>query len=257
MSFSINTSLGSMGLTRSINLAYSGFMRSMERLSSGLRINRASDDPSGLVISEQLRTQIASLNQEIQNTSALITKYQAGSSTVSEMRSRLTELRTMAVGAANEGGNDEYTQAAYATTANYIVNDYNRTLTTADYNGSNLLDGSEGSLADIEALEEIDLSTAESAQASIAVIDEAIAELDQVQTNLGATQKNELESRRSSLEVTAQNLTAAESLIRDTDFALVYSNMVGESIRLQASLAMMAHLNVTSTGVLRLFGGTS
>jgi len=103
----------------------------------------------------------------------------------------------------------------------------------------------------------IDLSTTESAQASISVIDEAIAELDQVQTNLGATQKNELESRRSSLEVTAQNLTAAESVIRDADIALEYSNMVSESIRLQASLAMMAHLNVTSTGVLRLFGNTS
>jgi flagellin len=226
----------------------------MERLAGGLRINRASDDPAGLVISEQLRSQIGSLNQEIENTTNLIHKYQAGSSTVSELRGQLTEMRSLAVSATNEGFNDEAAQAAYAATADYLVGTYNHTIDTATYNGMNLLDGSEGSLAEVTAIEGIDLSSAESAEASIAVIDEAIAELDSVQVDLGATQANELESRRSSLEVTVENLTAAESQLRDLDYAQEYSNMVGNMIRMQASAALFAHHRLGANTVLQLFG---
>ncbi|MEA3297215.1 MAG: flagellin [candidate division Zixibacteria bacterium] len=252
--FSINTNIGASDLSQSITRNYQELMRIMERLSSGLKINRASDDPAGLVISEQLRSQIASLNQEIENTSALINKYQTGSSTVSILRSQLTDLRATAVAAANEGGNDESTQAAYATSASNLVQSYNQILSTAEYNGTNLLDGSTGSLAEVSNLEGVDLSSAEAAEQSIAVIDEAITSLDGVQMDLAATQKNELESNRASLENTAQNLTAAESLIRDADFVMEYSNMISQQISIQASLAMMAHSSVTSEAVLNLLG---
>ena len=96
-----------------LNRSYQMLMAAMEKLSSGLRINRASDDPAGLVISEQMRSQIASLNQEIENTSLTIRKYNTADATVSQMRSVLQGVRSMAVGAANGGINDQAAYDAY------------------------------------------------------------------------------------------------------------------------------------------------
>ena len=255
MGLTINN-LASLDVARSTANNYAALSRAMARLSSGMRINSASDDPAGLVISERFRAQIASLNQEIENTTHLINKYETGSSTVMEMRSQLTELRSLAVSAANEGFNDDTSQAALDQAAGNIVDNFNRTADSAVYNGSNLLDGSEGSLASVSKLENVDMSSAAAAEASITVIDEAIAELDSVQVNLGATQKNDLESRRSSLEITAQNLQAAESLVRDADYALEIANMVGEMIKVQSSLALMSHTNIGANSVLKLLGST-
>ncbi len=254
MGISIRFDLGSSLISYNLSSNYLSLMSPLEKLASGLSINRASDGPAALVISEQLRSQIASLNQEIENTSAMIGKYETASSYVGELRSKLTELRSLAIGAANEGGNSESAQAAYASTAAYIVSSYNRVLETAEYNGMNLLDGSEGSLADVSRLEGIDLSSAESAEESIAVIDAAISELDNVQIDLGATQKNELEAHRATLQVTVENLQAAESVLRDTDYAQVYSTFIGEMIKLQASAALFAHSHISANTVLGLLG---
>ena len=139
MSISIRFDLGSSLISFNLSSNYLSLMSPLEKLASGLSINRASDGPAALVISEQLRTQIASLNQEIENTSAMIGKYETASSFVSEIRSKLTELRTLAIGAANEGGNSESAQAAYAATADYIVSSHNHVLETAEYNGMSLL----------------------------------------------------------------------------------------------------------------------
>ena len=252
MGISIRFDLGSSLISNSLSSNYLSLLNPLEKLASGLSINRASDGPATLVISEQLRSQIASLNQEIENTSATIGKYETASSFVSEMRSKLTELRTLAIGAANEGGNSESAQAAYAATADYIVSSYNDILETAEYNDMNLLDGSDGGLAEVSELEGVDLSSAESAGDSIAVIDTAINELDAVQVDLGATQKNELEAHRASLQVTVQNLQAAESVLRDTDYAKVYSTLVGEMVKFQASAALFAHSHIGANTVLGL-----
>ncbi len=251
MGLTINN-LASLDVARSTADNYARLSRVMARLSSGMKINSASDDPAGLVISERLRSQIGSLNQEIENTTHLINKYETGSSTVMEMRSQLTELRSLAVSAANEGFNNDTFQTALNQAAAGVVDNFNRTADSAVYNGTNLLDGSEGSLANVSKLENVDLSSAEAAEASLAIIDEAIAELDSVQIDLGATQKNELESRRSSLQITAQNLQAAESLQRDTDYAVEVANMVREMIQLDASIALLSHTNIGANSVLKL-----
>ena len=215
---------------------------SLGRLSSGLRLNSAADGPAQLVISERLRTQIGSLTQEIENRTALIGKYQSASSTLQELRSQLTDLRSLAVSAANEGGNDESAQAAYATVGDLIAGSYNRTIETAEYNGSNLIDGSEGAVATASELEGIDLSSAESAQASITLIDEAIEGLDEQIIEVGAT---------ALVLMTVFGLTA-ESQIRDTDYALEFSNFVRESLQARASLAMMVHNRVNAEMILGL-----
>ena len=254
MGISIRFDAGSSLVIRSFNSSYSNLLSSFEKLSSGLSINRASDGPAALVISEQLRSQIASLNQEIENTSATIMKYETGSSFVSEMRSKLTELRSLAVGAANEGGNSESAQTAYAATADYIVSSYNQILDTAEYNSMKLLNGSNGSLAKVSELEGIDLSSAEASEESMGIIDAAIEEIDSVQVDLAATQKNELEAHRASLEVTVQNLQAADSALRDTDYAQTYSSFIGEMIKFQASAALLTHSHLSANTVLSLLG---
>lgn len=254
MAISIWSDIGMMSLLRSINTSRSSMFLSLERLSSGLRINRASDGPADLVISEKLRSQIASLNQEIENISANIGRYQYTSSSVGQLRSKLTELRTLAVGAANEGGNSDAAQAAYEAAAVSIRAGYNHLIDSAEYNGSNLLDGSQGSLADVSKLDNIDLRSAEAAVDSMAVIDAAIAEVDQVQVELGATQKNSLESERASLEVTKSNLISAESNLRDADYALEYTNFIAQSFKLKASMFLLAHSYISANTVLTLFG---
>ncbi|MEZ5360068.1 MAG: flagellin [Candidatus Zixiibacteriota bacterium] len=252
MSIRINRDISAGESSRGINRSYKSLMKTMEKLSSGLRINRASDDPAGLVISEKMRSRIASLNQEIENTSHAIRKYETADATIGELRSNLTELRKQALGASNEGFNFESTQDAYQAAAQNAVGNYNNVIATASYNGRNMLDGGEGSLADLSQLEGIDLSTPENASAAIAQIDEAMAELDAAQVEIGATQKNELETRRSNLEVTAENLTASESQIRDTDYMKELANQTRDELNLKSGVAMQAHANLSKETVLKL-----
>ena len=254
MSLSIYHNYFGSSLANRASLQYGRLLRTMEQLSSGLRINRASDGPADLVISEQLRSQIASLNQRIENTNLQIAKYETASGATSQLRSHLTELRSLAVAAANEGGNSEGAQQALATQGQNVVTSYNSMVESAEFNGMALLDGSEGSLADITSLDGIDFSSASSAEESLARIDEAMAELDQVQTDLGSTQKNELEASRAAMQVTHQNLVAAESQIRDADVFATYSSFIGEMLQMKMSLALMAHAKLSSNSVLGLFG---
>ena len=254
MGISLNSNYQSAWGVRSINQGMLGLYRSMERLSSGLAINRASDDPAGLIISETLRSRIASMNQEIRNVSSSISKYQTVSSTVSTLRSQLTELRSLAVGAVNDAGNDESSQQAFATSADDLVQTFNNTVEQAEYNGKKTLDGSEGSLASVSELSGIDLSTPDAAAESIGRIDTAIKELDGIQIELGTTQKNELESRLASLSVTRENLVAAESQIRDVDYAQEYSNYVSNMIRTRTSLAILAQTSMLGMGIVDLLG---
>ncbi|MCB2229715.1 hypothetical protein KQH82_03295 [bacterium] len=254
MSITLFPKSSTMGSLYNIRQNYNAMFKAMEKLSSGLRINRAADDPAGLVISEQLRSQIASLNQEIENVTQTINKYETVSSSVLQLRSQLTDLRSYAVGASNEAVNSETAQAAYQTAADSLVTTFNDTVASAEYNGKKTLDGSLESLASISELTGIDLSTAESSATSLEIVDNAIRELDNALVDLGAQQKNELESRKATLETNRQNLISAESQIRDTDYGDFISEYVGAMIREKASIAMLAHSRVMSESILSLFG---
>ena len=254
MSLSIYHNYFGSSLANRANLQFGRLIKTMEQLSSGLRINWASDGPADLVISEQMRSQIASLNQRIENTTLQIAKYETASAAVGGLRSHLTELRSLAVAAANEGGNSQSAQEALAIQGQNVVNSYNSLADSTEFNSMALLDGSEGALANITSLEGIDFSSAASAEESLARIDEAMAELDGVQTNLGSTQKNELEASRAAMQVKHQNLVAAESQIRDADIFATYSSFIGEMLQMKMSLALMAHSSLTSNSVLGLFG---
>lgn len=253
MSERITNSQASADIVRHINISHRALLKTMEKLSSGLKINRAPDDPSGLVISEQMRARIASLNREIENTTQTIRKYNTADATAGQLSSILHGIRSMAVAAADET-TDDGGREAYAAAARRAAANYNRIVQTAAFNGAQLLDGSPGALANISPLVNIDLSDPESAAQALMQVDQALSELNQARIDIGSTQKYELEAQRSSLEVTAQNLTAAESQIRDTDYALTAVDMIRDEIRLKAGIALLAHGDVTQRTVLSLLG---
>ncbi len=252
MSFSTRIEQSQTPLERSLEMSTENLIKRLRKLSSGTKISTASDGPASLVISEKLRAQIGSLNQEIENITANIDQYSYTSSLIMEERSKLTELRSMAIGAANSGGNSTETQEAYATAAQELVDSFNDLVRNSEYNGQRILDGSKGSLADISHLDDIDFSSPERVETSTRVIDNAINEVDAIQVDIGAIQKNSLESRRASLEVTAQNLIASESSIRDLDYASEYVQYISEMIQMKSSVALMAHSNINSGLVLNL-----
>ncbi|MEW5925189.1 MAG: flagellin, partial [Candidatus Zixiibacteriota bacterium] len=234
------------------NQSFQLLFKSAEKLSTGLKINSAADDPAGLVISERMRARIASLNQEIENVSMQIRKYETASSHALQLRSMLTEMHSLAVAASSEGFNSEAMQNAYQAEANRLVESYNFIAQNAAFGEQMLLDGSGGSLANIQVMEQLDLSSAESAQAAMQVIDNEAARLDSVVADIGASQKNDLESRLTNLRVEAENLTAAESQIRDTDFTLEFTNFIKYQMMARVSVSLLAHSFLTPQSVLAL-----
>ncbi len=252
MSLGVHINRGTWDLVRHLNAGELALYSSMEKLSSGLKINRASDGPTVLVVSERLRAQIASLNQEVENLYNQGHQYEYASSTAMQLRSNLSDLQLVAVGASNEALNDEAMQAAYDSTAQNIVASYNHIVRTATYNGKPLFDGSEAALASVSALEGIDFSSPEAVAGSMEVIEQATRELDQVQIELGAMQKNQIDSQRASLETTKQNLVAAESRLRDADFVMEYTNFLAESVRMRMGVALLAHSRINAEAVLSM-----
>ena len=253
MNNSVRVHLSAWDLVNRLHSQDRRLYASMQKLASGLAINTAADGPAMLIISERLRSQIASLEQRMENLSALQHKYEYGASTALHLRSQLVELRSLAVGAANESVNDEAMQAAYDQAAQHVKDSYNHVVETAQYNGKKLFDGSDGALASLSRLEDISLMSADGAAVALATVDRATAELDQALIDMGATEKNELESQQASLAVRRQNLIAAESEIRDVDYAQEWSRFIADSIRQQVGLALMAHAAISAKTMLSLF----
>lgn len=253
MMYSLNNNTSIQSLSQSLNSSFAGMYKSLQKLSSGMKINSASDGPAQLLISEQLRTQIASLNQQIENRYAQMSTYNTASSNLNILRSQLTDIRTTALGAANESGNSDATQKAYSDSADLMVSNFNLVLNKAEFNGQVLFDGSEGSVASIADLSGLSFTTADEANASIDILDAKISEIDSVIVDIGSYQKNEIESDIAQLRISRENLLSAEQNIRSTDFATEYTNFVVEQMKAKVGLALMSHYAMTSKSVLSIF----
>ncbi len=252
MGLGIRTDISAWDLVRRLNASELALYSSMERLTSGLAINRASDSPAILILSERLRAQTASLERQIENLAARQQKYECASSALMELRSHLTGLRSLALGAAGEGGHEPAMQAAYDTAAQNIVEAYNRVISCAEYNGRYLFDGATGSLAKLTTIR-IDLSAPAAAESAIAAIDSAVRQVDTVQIDVGAAQRRDLEAQQRMFTAARRDLVAAESELCGTDVAAEYTSFLAESIRLRAGLALLAHSRVTAESVLSLW----
>jgi len=280
----INHNIAALNTYRQLNSANNSQMKSMEKLSSGLRINRAGDDAAGLAISEKMRGQIRGLDQAVRNSQDGISLIQTAEGALNETHSILQRMRELTVQANNDTNGTEdlsYIQDEIDELATEITKISERT----EFNGKTLLDGTydtsgsgitfqvgandtqqiELTIQDMGAdalgsgsitMDTIDVTgflanTGNSFDDQIKAIDKALEQVSQERSNLGAYQ-NRLDHTINNLSTSSENLTAAESRVRDVDMAKEMMNQTKASILSQASQAMLAQANQQPQGVLQL-----
>jgi flagellin len=260
--------------------------KNIEKLSSGLRINRAGDDASGLAVSEKLRSQIRGLNQAERNIENAVSFIQATEGYLGETHEILHRLRELAVQSANGIYSDE-DRMQIQVEVSQLVDEINRIASHAQFNGMNTLTGAfadptrggteirsmyfqVGANMDqrervfigtmtAQALglqsgqvgDSISISTPDQANRAIGLVDAALTVVSRQRADLGAYQ-NRFEIAAKGVAVAAENMQAAESLIRDTDMAAETVQFVKNQILSQAGTAMLAQANLQGQTVLQL-----
>ena len=275
MSLSINLNSAAMSATRYLTANNNALGKSIERLSSGYRVNNASDDPAGLVISQKLRAQIGGLAQAITNSNDAINMVKTAEGALNETHSLLLSMRDLAVHAANVGTNDDASLAADQSQITSAIAAIDRISTNTQFGDTVLLDGTAGAAGDgvldfqvgayagqtaqvtLESVAALDLSVnlidvTTDAQAALTAIDAAITQVSTMRADLGAFQKNVLESNVNSLSIAKENIAASESSIRDTDMAAEMVNFTKSQILQQAGISMLAQANQAPQSLLKL-----
>jgi flagellin len=266
----INNNIAAYNSYRNLSVTDGQMSRSLEKLSSGFRINRAADDAAGLAISEGLRSQIGGLKVAVRNAQDGISVVQTAEGALTETHSILQRMRDLAVQAANDGAQNTDSKTAANSEFTQLATELDN-ISKTSFNGQPLLDGTftknfqvgSGS-ADLLAITIAgmdsttlgvngqDLTTG--ATAAIDAVDAAIKTVSTTRADLGASQ-NRLEHKINNLNVTVENLTASESRIRDTDMAQEMVSFTRSQILAQAGTAMLAQANQAPQSVLRLLQG--
>jgi flagellin len=249
MSISLFGSEHARNTLRNLSTIQRSLLKTGRKLSSGQRINSAADDPAGLVISEKMRAQIASISQELSSLDNSVNMSNVADQAMTSMTNQLIDLRDLAIGAANSAMNDDVTMQAYQNAAAAVVTTYNSMAADTSYAGNKLLDGSENSLLEVGSLENIDFSTPDSAVNSIERIDNVLTELSNSHIELGASTKYYVESFQRNMEVTQNSLISSESTIRDADFALENVGYVNFLMRENITMAVLAQGNLMPKSV--------
>jgi flagellin len=266
----INTNMMSLNSQRALDNSQQSMRRSVERLSSGLRINRAQDDAAGLAISERITSQIRGLSQAMRNANDGVSMLQTTEGAMQEITNSLQRMRELAVQAANGTVSQKdkgSLQEEYAALAEEI----DRITTSTEFNGTQVLTGSSSvtlqvgfqnaadnlitiTMADLTALTSLaDDIGADAARAALAKLDADIDTITSERAKLGAVQ-NRLESTVRNVANVIENQSAARSRIRDADFAAETANLTRTQILQQAGTAMLAQANVIPQSVLQLLG---
>lgn len=271
----INNNMMAMNSHRQLGINNTAGAKSMEKLSSGYRINRAGDDAAGLSISEKMRAQVRGLNQASRNAQDGISMIQTAEGALNETQAILQRMRELAVQAANDTNvtNDRTAIAEELTT---LESEIDRIANSTTFNQKKLLDGtlSAGSKVNFQigadcgvsmSLEITSMSagalgvaaiSAEvvdfaKATAAICTINDAIEKVSTQRSQLGAAQ-NRLEHTIKNLDNASENIQASESRIRDVDMAKEMMEFTKNNILQQASQAMLAQANQAPQGVLQL-----
>ncbi len=274
MGLRVNTNLFSLTAHRNLSNVSSRLGGNFQRLSSGLRIATAADDAAGLGISERMRAQIRSLNQAGRNASDGISLVQTAEGSLGEVSGNLVRMRELAVQAAN-GTLNSGDRAVLDAEFQDLLSEIDRVATQTTFNGVALFDGSTASL-DLQVGSEsgetitvtledstaaglglsggtFDLTTASNASAALDTLDTAIDTVSGFRGDLGGVQ-NRLQSVVRSISATAENLSGAESRIRDVDIALETADLTRNTILQQAALSVLAQANVQPQLALSLLG---
>jgi flagellin len=268
MSLRINTNVEAFNAHRQLVGTQTLMSRSMEKLSSGLRINRAADDAAGLAISEKMRAQIRGIDRAHQNAMDGISMVQTGEGALNEVHSILQRMRDLSVQASNGGANDADAKGAAQKEFAQLNEELDRIGDTTSFGKNKLLDGNysgtfqvganagEEMTIDIDAISSSDLGTdaldlTTGASGAITTIDDAIQTVSDQRASLGAYQ-NRFEHTINNLNVAVENLSASESRIRDTDMAQEMVSFTRSQILTQAGTSMLSQANQASQNVLSL-----
>lgn len=270
----INHNIAALNTYRQLSINNTNSSKAIEKLSSGLRINRAGDDAAGLAISEKMRGQIRGLDQASRNSQDAISMIQTAEGGLNETHAILQRMRVLAVQSSNDT-NTVDDRAEIQKEVTDLIAELDNIATTTQFNTQNLLDATGGTagvftfqiganttqtlnvtFGDMQAaalgVATIDLGVdAATSTAAIQTIDDAIKLVSNERAQLGAKQ-NRLEHVIKNLDTASENLTAAESRIRDVDMAKEMMNFTKTSILSQAAQAMLAQANQQPQGVLQL-----
>jgi flagellin len=289
MSLRINNNVESLNAHRHLINNDKQLSKSIERLSSGQKINRGADSPASLVISEGMRAQIGSLQQAADNNEAAISLVQTAEGALNEVSKLLVDMRQRAVSAANLGINDQNSVNASQKEIENALEAIDRISNNTQFGSKNLLDGSaldadgnplvsfqiganQGQIASVSlpnvatnqlavgvsndsgfsSLSDLDVTTGKGAEDAMGVIDKAIEEIAVARGDLGAFQKNTLESNLTSLRIHTENLVGAESTIRDADMAVELAAFTRNQIMTQSATAQLAQANAMPKNVMAL-----
>ena len=317
MSLKINHNIESMVAHRNLLMNDRALSKSLERLASGQKVNRAADDPAALVISEHMRAQVSGMHQAIKNNEIAISLVQTAEGSMNEISNMLVGLRQRAISAANVGASDHaMTEANQAEIENALAS-IDRLVTTTQFGHYKLLDGTNASRTEVKfrtdsngefvldgddnkiiesksiveglrfhvgpnadhqasvsirnmhtnqlgiaaegqnssnfaSLADIDVRNEQGAQDALAIIDQALTEVATVRGEVGAFQSQTLETNLTSLQIASENMTAAESTLRDTDMAQELATFTRNQIMSQSATAQLAQANALPQNVLRL-----
>ncbi|HRI88736.1 MAG TPA: flagellin [Candidatus Hydrogenedentes bacterium] len=243
-------------------------LKNYEKLASGLRINRAGDDAAGLAISEALRADVRQYNQEVGNLQSGVSAAQTADGALESQGEAVQRLRDLAVQASNGTLNADQ-RAAINEEAQQLIQQIDQTAQNTNYNGTNLIDGSETSVSlgtqggDALSLNEstasslgiagVDLSTQSGAQAAISELDGAIERISENRASLGA-QQSAFSSAISIREIASENAAEAESRIRDADVARLVIEQTRNQLLLGAGVGAIRNSGINSEIASTLLG---
>lgn len=280
----INHNMSSINASNVLKFKIKDVDSSMEKLASGMRVNRAGDDASGLAVSEKLRSQIKGLLQAERNIENGISFIQTTEGYLQENQDIIHRIRELAVQASN-GVYTPEDRMQIQVEVNQLVDEVNRVASHAQFNGMNMLTGrfAENSttatmffhvganmdqrellyigtmtaeafaIKDMSTGSPLSISNPTDANAAIGKLDQALQKISKQRADLGAYQ-NRFETAQKGVSVAAENLQASESVIRDANMASEMVKFVKDSILVQSSTAMLAQANTRPQSVLQLLG---
>ena len=273
----INNNLTALNSHRQYGINHAAIAGNVEKLSSGMRVNRAADDAAGLAISEKMRAQIRGLNMASKNTQDAISLVQTAEGGMQTIQDILQRMRELAVQSGSDTNNADLDRDALQAEFDQLMKEIDQITETTEFNERALLDGSaediiiqaganEGQVMTITiksmssdglgitgATAKIDGDGSAARTTTLEALTTAINTVSMARAELGALQ-NRLEFKVQNLNNQAENIAAAESRIRDADMAQMMTEFTKNNILFQSSTAMLAQANALPQGVMQLLG---
>jgi flagellin len=275
MGLRIRTNVESLKATNSLAKTKREESKTLQKLSSGSRINSASDDAAGLAISEKLKSQISSTRQAVRNSNDGISMIQTAEGGMNEVSNILIRLRELSIQASSDTVGDDERRFSDLE-AQQLMSEVDRIASSTEFNGRKLLSG-EGGQADLQVginndeendritykvedanltlsnlgIDGVSVASKDGARSNLETIDKAMMTVNGSRANLGALQ-NRLQSTVNNLEVQNENLSAANSRIRDTDIATESANLAKYRILSEAGTSILSQTNSSMNSALKL-----